>query len=256
MSARPLDITSPRGLGALLGTTLTLYARHFGLFGGLALAIVVVVDTIVFGIGTSWLFTSHDAYDEPEGLWVIESLLPVLVLVPLISATHAQAVAALGRGRVPSIAETLQEGARFFAPVLGVVLMYTAGTVLGLLLLVIPGVYLFVAWFVAAPAVVIEGKRGGDAIRRSQDLVHGSWWRVFGIALVVTAIGLIGNLAFVALAELLADSANSMAVYLAGWILGDVVLYSFTALATTLLFFDLRARQTVTAATHAPAADG
>lgn len=256
MSPEPLDLSQPRGLRTLLGTTLALYARHFALFGGLALGVVVVVDTITFGLGAEWLWTSHDAYSEPDGLWAIESLLPVLVLVPLISATHAQAVAELGRGRAPSIAETLNAGARFFAPVLAVVVAYTLAILFGLVLLVIPGVYVFVAWFVVAPAVVIEDKRGGDALRRSHDLVRGSWWRVFAIALVVSAIGFAGSAAFVAIADVLAETADSMAVYLAGWILGDVVLYSFTALATTLLFFDLRARRSVTVATHEPTSEG
>jgi hypothetical protein len=254
MSAQPLDLSRPRGLGDLLGTTLSLYARHFWLFAGLAVAIVVVVDTIVFGIAAGWLWKSYDP-GESEDLLAIEFLLPVLVLVPLISAAHAQAVVKLGEGQVPTFAETLQASTRHFAPVLAVVAMYTFGSLFALLLLIVPGVYLWIAWFVAAPAAVVEGKRGRGALGRSRDLVRGSWWRAFGIAITITLISASGLLVMEA-AEALADATDSMAVYLAGWIVSDVVLFSFTALASTLLFFDLRARRTMTVAMHPRAAEG
>jgi hypothetical protein len=255
VSAQPLDLSRPRGLGDLLRTTLSLYARHFWLFAGLALGIVGVVYIIVLGLGAGWLWRSADDYDMPGGLVALEFLLPVLVLVPLISATHAQAVVELSEGRVPSVSETLRAGARYFGPVVAVVVMYTLGVLAGLVLLVVPGIYVWVAWFVAAPAVVVENKRGGDAIGRSHDLVQGSWLRVFGIAVTVSLIAFVASAPAAWAGSWIGHSTGSMAIVLAGAVVSDVVLYSFTALASTLLFFDLRTRRTVTAATHAAAAE-
>ena len=253
MSAQPVDLSQPRDLGALLSTTFSLYARHFWLFAGLALGIVGVVYIIVLGLGAGWLWKSYDDYNAPGGLWAFELLVPVLVLVPLISATHAQAVVELGEGRVPSVWETLRAGSRYFGPVLAVVVTYTLGVLAGLVLLVVPGIYVWVAWFVAAPAVVVESKRGGDAIARSHDLVRGSWWRVFGIAVTVSLIAVVASAPAAWAGSWMGDATDSMAVVLAGAVVSDVVLYSFGALASTLLFFDLRARGTVTVATHGPA---
>ena len=254
MTAQRLDLSQPRELGDLLRTTLSLYARHFWLFAGLALGIVAVVNVVVIGLGAGWLWKSYDDYDTPESLYALQLLLPVLVLVPLMSATHAQAVVELGEGRVPSVWATLRAGSRYFGAVLAVVVTYTVGILAGLVLLVVPGIYVWVAWFVAAPGIVVENKRGGDAISRSHDLVRGSWWRVFGIAVTVTLISLVASAPAAWAGTLIGDATDSMAVVLAGTVVSDAVLYSFTALASTLLFFDLRAR-TPTAATHAPATE-
>ena len=62
-------------------------------------------------------------------------------------------------------------------------------TVLGFIALIIPGIYISVRLCVVAPAVVVEGHRGMDAMRRSWDLVKDNWWRVLGILLVVGIIG-------------------------------------------------------------------
>ena len=255
MSAHPLDLYRPRDLGELLSTTLALYARHFRLFASLAFGTVLFAELIVFGIGAGWLWSGYDG-DWPLAIDVIDQVLPIVVLSPLITATHVQAVAALGSGRVPAVTEALQAGLAVFARAVVVVLLYTIGSAVGLLLLIVPGVYAFVAWLVAVQAAVIEDLRGTAALRRSWQLVRGQWWRVFGISLVIGILPLlVGVPGFVAL-RALADATDSMAVYLAGRILGDAVIYSFTALAFTLLYFDLRARRTVTATTHAPAAEG
>src|SRR5205085_6541713 len=75
--------------------------------------------------------------------------------------------------------------------------------VIGFVFLVIPGVYLIVRWIFIPETVVLERKGAFAALSRSGELVRGSWWRVFGIGLVLfllTAIlqaalgGIVGSL--------------------------------------------------------------
>jgi hypothetical protein len=54
----------------------------------------------------------------------------------------------------------------------------------GLILLVIPGIYVGVRLAVSIQALVVEGRRGTEAMGRSWSLVGGHWWHAFATLLV------------------------------------------------------------------------
>ncbi len=56
----------------------------------------------------------------------------------------------------------------------------TIGPLLGLLLLVVPGVFLWGAWALAVPAMVLERAGVAGSLRRSWRLAVPDWWRVWG----------------------------------------------------------------------------
>lgn len=58
----------------------------------------------------------------------------------------------------------------------------------GLILLVIPGIYLAIIFGFAPFVIILEGVRGWKAAERSRDLVKGHWWAVFGRLLVLQII--------------------------------------------------------------------
>lgn len=67
-------------------------------------------------------------------------------------------------------------------------LMLALGTATGLVLLVVPGVLVFTYLLIAPVLIEIEHLSIRDSIRRSIALVQGSFWRVFGFALMVFAV--------------------------------------------------------------------
>jgi hypothetical protein len=236
-----LDLRRPRDLGGLLSATFSLYGRHFALFGAVAMIVVIPVVIVFYGI----LLGRLGGYDSspPPGDNLIATYGSLLIAVPLITAMHVSAVVDIGEGRRPTIESTLKAGLAVFTPVLGVLLLVYLFTVLGFLALVIPGIYLYTAMIVSPQATVVEGKRGMAAIRRSMELVKNNWWRVFGILLVVGLIGGIASSILLIPGELIAAATDSGPISLAGQILGSAISYSFQALTTTLIFFDLRARR-------------
>jgi hypothetical protein len=238
---RTLDLEQERGLGEILTTCLSLYASYFLLFATLAFGVVLPVDLALYGVGAGQLWSG---YDDSPPLAVSIAALPVatLVVLPLVSANHARAVVALGEGTVPAIGRTLLEGVRLLPAVALVVLLYDLGSFAGLLLLIVPGVYLYVRWYVCAQAAVVEGLRGRRALRRSGDLIKGSWWRVFGISIVIGLIVAAAEAGISMPLDVLADRADSGLVSLAGEVLAEAIIYSFGALSATLLYFDLRSR--------------
>lgn len=49
---------------------------------------------------------------------------------------------------------------------------------LGILLLIVPGIIMMVFYSLVAWVVIVEGFTGMKALRRSKDLVKGNWWKV------------------------------------------------------------------------------
>jgi hypothetical protein len=239
---RRANLFRARSLGGLLATCFKLYAHHFLLFATLALTAVVPVEIALYGLGGGWLWSG---YDNDLSLVVdfLDVFVPILVITPLITATHVLAVAEINEGRVPSAGATIKDAARLFWPVLGVVALSTLGIILGLILLIVPGIYLMVRWYVPVQAAVLEGGRGGAALRRSGELIDGSWWRVAGIALVLLVVSYALRAPGTYLLEgRLAEELDSGLVQLTGRIVSDAVGFSFGALSGTVLYFDLRAR--------------
>ncbi len=128
--------------------------------------------------------------------------------------------------------------------------------VLGGLVFLVGAVYLYTAFALFPPVVVLERQPAVAALRRSRDLVRGAWWRTFGILLLVNVIAqFIANILtvpFVALTFLVAwltgDDLNVYAllpliVTALGTIVASAVTWPFTAVATALVYVDRRMRR-------------
>jgi hypothetical protein len=131
----------------------------------------------------------------------------------------------------------------------------------GLVLCLAPGIWLWGIWAVAVPALIIENRGIGQALRRSQNLVRGTFWRVWGIRAlgfgITLALGgvlsaLAGALAAVATGDqpagLLGTGAGSLSWgYLLISAIGTAVVVTFTApfqaSLDSLLYVDLRMRK-------------
>jgi hypothetical protein len=238
----PVELRRPRDVGGLVTDAFTVYFTNFRTFLTIAAAVVIPVQLIVTGVGLGEL-TRH--YDPTPG--AAQQLIPIvasfLVIAPLTTAMSIYALLDVAEGRKPSAASAIQRGLDVFAPLLAVMVMYAVGVAVGVLALILPGIYLLVRWSFAIQSTVIDGKRGVEALNRSGELVQGSWWRVAGITLAANF--LVGGLSALIGAPFLAAarSTDSAAFELAGQIIGGVVFAAPAALITTLLYFDQRARK-------------
>src|SRR4029453_2308518 len=59
---------------------------------------------------------------------------------------------------------------------------------IGLLLLIVPGLYLLTIWSMIPAVVVLEGRSAGDSFSRSHEIVRGNGWNVFGLIVIVFII--------------------------------------------------------------------
>jgi hypothetical protein len=110
------------------------------------------------------------------------------------------------------------------------------GIIIGLILLIIPGLFLLTRWILIIPAIVLEGRSAGESFGRSRDLVRGYGWNVLGV-IVLTILVL---LAFrIVLEIVLFPLSNEFQSFLTELIAGTVAT-PFAVLAWTLLYFRLR----------------
>lgn len=234
-----LDLGARRNLAQILDDAFGLYRTYARKLLPIAVGVVVPVDLAVSGIGLGELTSGYDR-TPPNSVGVLQIFVSLLITTPLITAMVVHVVLDVARGEPVSARRAIRAGLEVFAPVLAGLALAFAGIALGFLAIVIPGVYLAILWAFVAQAVVVDGRRGPEALRRSAELVRGRWWWVLGVVLVTNLVaGLLGLLISVP-ADRLAKSADSQAIVLLGTMIVQIFTLSFLALTNTLLYFTLR----------------
>lgn len=160
--------------------------------------------------------------------------LPQLVL--LLFSTLGQALlyaVLLDRSR-PSVGDAFPLALRLFLPLLLVNILVNVIVGAGLLLLIVPGLYLVGRTLLSAPATIAE-RRGNPlgAIGRSWALTAGQGWRIFSFVILIFIVAFVVNIAIggtlgTAIGLLPgADDPTSIR---------NLLLAALTALFTTLIF--------------------
>jgi len=167
---------------------------------------------------------------------VILALVISLLATTLFTGMVVELVADVQDGRRDATAAGLLRAA---TPVLGklilVGLVQGVLTVIGFVLLLIPGLILLTIWSVAAP--VLERPRGLDALRRSRELVRGNGWPVFGVILVLGVLVVVLS----ALVDAAGESAGTGVGIVVRVVVG-VLSAPLSALAAAVLYVELLAR--------------
>jgi hypothetical protein len=129
---------------------------------------------------------------------------------------------------------------RAVVPVLGslILIALVAGILIliGLFLIIVPGLILLTIWSVAVPVVVIEKPPGLRPLGRSRELVRGNGWQVFGVILVLYFLVLVVSVAL----QATGNSAGTGVGIVVAVIVG-VLTAPLPALAQSVLYFELLA---------------
>jgi hypothetical protein len=168
---------------------------------------------------------------------LVAALAGILMYLVLTGAI-TRAVAAEVAGEDPSVEQSYRFGFHRLGSVLLVSVLVGLATIAGLILFIIPGIWIGVRLAVSVEALVVEGRRGTQAMGRSWELVGGHWWHAFG-TLVVAGL-LTGILNAVITAPFGATGWFVQAVAAA---VATVVTLPYGVLVGVLLYLDLRARK-------------
>lgn len=234
------DLHSSRNLGLILDDSFALYREHLRTLLALAAIVVIPVQLGVLGVGLGWLWEGYDA-SRSWGDTVVAGFAQLLVVTPLVTAMVVHVVVEAAGGRPPAVGSALRFGFEIFGAVFLAVVMAWLGVLLGIVAFIVPGLICLVRWSVVPQAVVVEGQRGGAALRRSWGLVTGRSWWVFAVVLVVNLVASVLAGIVTLPASYLADSADAQGIVLAGAVIGQLFTVPLVALGTTLMFFSLLA---------------
>lgn len=122
--------------------------------------------------------------------WIALSLFSALTSLVMWGAVLLREYA-IASGRPTDAVAELGAALRCSLSMLVVGILSGLAIVVGLVCLLVPGVYLATALALAAPAVVLERIGPFAALGRSMQLVSGNWWRttaIFSVALVIIIV--------------------------------------------------------------------
>ena len=236
MEAAVVDVQRPRSIWELLGATFKVYFRVPVLFLVLAAIVVIPYELIVLWVtGAGPLAVGHTGFTTSQLVAIADAFLAV----PLISALHVHAVREVGEGGKPRIVSTFGRS----LPTLPVVVVAAGISSAAILItsFVVIGFFLMARWAVVAQTAALEGGGWTDPFRRSTALTEMHRWHAFGLLVVA---GLIGSAPWFALWHAFGHTNTTLASFAAGTAL-RIILSSFTALTTALLYFDLKARAAI-----------
>lgn len=247
----------PLAVGEVLDVAIKITFRHWRALFLLVLVVVAPAQLLVTAIDVSMaegVVTDIDGDSVPsvDEISTFVAGITLIVLLLVLSSTLAtgavyKAVVDAYLGARPDWRTSLSFAVRRLPSLIWISVLTYVLAGLALLALIAPGVWLFISWSVAVPALMTEDVKGFSALRRSFRLVRGRWWPTFLIVLlgfllagVVSAIvgGLVGALAFAA------DSAVAdFVVTVLANILSGAISTPFTAAFITVLYVDLRVRK-------------
>lgn len=137
------------------------------------------------------------------------SALPLLVLLVYFAATTLVQIAVtqdVARGATASPGATLAAAWSRLWRALPAGLLVGVIVTIGIVLLVLPGIFALTRLAVTVPAAVTEDVSITGALRRSNELVRGYGWQVFATILVLAVLSIGANLVLVALPGRAIDS--------------------------------------------------
>jgi hypothetical protein len=272
---RPLDVTG------IIDSAIALYRQNFALFAGVVAVLAVpqaIISAIVtFGSGSSTFYNTSQSgstnFHVNTG-WLVGLAgggLLAFIFGIVITGALARAISARYLGDRITVGEAYTSvGVARFASLLmasillglvlalpplvaGIIIVVMAVAGLPVAITVLLGIALGLgalildvkmwAHFLFIPqAIVIERRGITDAFRRSWDLVRGSYWRVFGITLLVLFMvsitqGILGAVLGLALAFTVPRTSVVLSALL------GILFQPFQYGAMTLLYYDLRVRK-------------
>jgi hypothetical protein len=154
----------------------------------------------------------------------------------VLQATLVKAVQDVRDGHADlSIKQTVNEALPFLGAVAGASILAGIAITIGLLLIIVPGLFLITIWAVIVPVIIIERSGALASFGRSRELVRGHGWYVFGTLVIVYIIMLVVNivlgLIFSALPHVLGDGLSS--------VISGTLISPFLALVVTLVYYRL-----------------
>ena len=245
----------PLSLGELLDRTFSIYRSNFWLFAG----IMVVPQLVILAVAIGWTaLTSGGGTSGQIGAQFAAGLvaIPLFIIAFFVAYGAAQAavtfaVSDLYLGRSTSVRSAyLRVRGKIGRSVSIIFLLYLL-IVGGLILFIIPGIWVALHTAVVIPVAMIENLGARAAIRRSIGLIRGGAGRPFLIFVLVMFIAMVASFMFTLPGTIFAvmyakqpgaliwiTQLNHLASFVSGVLVGPIGIIAFV-----LFYYDRRVRK-------------
>jgi len=274
-----IEFKKERDLAAIISDTFKFIRENWKEYFLTVLKIVGPVLLLSLVVLVFYMFAMSDMFNNIDNLelnpgsflsnifsWVFGLLFVYVLLYTLLSMSSLYFIKSYidnnGNPKFEEIKTNLLQNIWKF---LGLGILITIVTVLGMFLCYLPGVYLATVLSLATSIMVFENKNIGDTFSHAFTLINGQWWNTFGVLIVVWMLLMVLGQAFsipamiyqfikmgtmlqnedpTAIFEIFKDP-----VYLLLNIVSYVfqfVLYSIPLISTVFIYFDLNEQKNFT----------
>ena len=224
-------------VGGVIGKSLSIFGRHFWPFIAVT-AVGMMPYLILLLVDPDYVAAMNSPSRSAAQGGILNAFLPLLTsfLQAITQAVIFGAAFADLSGQPVDIGVSVRRGLSRFFPLIGIQILVGFGEVIGLVLLVVPGLIVFTMWALADSVCVLEGLGPVKSVNRSAALTRGHRWKVFGIMLILTLGVALGEMIILAVLPLAGLTAWAIVSYLF-----QVVSMPLSALIGVTVYYDLRA---------------
>jgi len=230
-------MTSRFSIGNVISRSLSIYTANFVPF--ILIALIIQAPMIIYGFmatadpfAADFLIQSQEASPFKP---LLESLVS-MVLANIVTGAIIFGVFQQLQGERVDMSTCVTVGLKRVLPVVGVGLIFGICVVLGMVLLIIPGIILFCMLLLAVPVAVVEGGGVGNALRRSATLTQGFRWSILGIFAIIYAI-----LMVLTMIVTMVGMSSGFTVLLVGLQGVSLICGTWISVATAVTYHDIRA---------------
>jgi len=247
-----VTVLRPLSTSELLDRTFHLYRNNFLVFVGIMAIPQLVV--LALQLGTATLIWEHSVAGIGAAV-LLASITAVLAGYLAAEISHAatiMAVSNLHLDRPASIGSAFSSARSSMFRVIVMSIVILIAVSFALIFLIVPGIYLALAWSLAIPVTVLEGG-WFSSLSRSKALTKGSRWRIFLIYLLIILLSLVVSavLQFALLLSIQLFGVHDRTTILAitramqsvGSFLSTSLVGPLATIALTLIYYDLRVRK-------------
>lgn len=254
--------SQPQGIGGVLDTAFQLYKSSLAVVWpiSLLLALVGMPPTLY------WLFSGRPlpdistmgadiglnlGFDPADPIGSIIGIVSGVLTMWTMSALYLKQ-RAVGTDEQLGVGEALKIALTRLGPLIGASILFVLAVVVGVILLVVPGLILMVSLMMYMALLLFENKGAVDSLTGSHKLVWGHWWRSSAILTVALILVIVIFIALGVVAVIVAPFAGlAMEDVVMVGLVGELVfnaafnvfLMPFFTAVMIALYWDLKLRK-------------
>jgi MFS family permease len=244
MSSDAIPAVLPRAgpdIARVLGQTFTSIGHHWRTLLILVVPLAVI-PALLSGLLMNGLVTVAGqlkpvATSNPTQIlqsvgWLLVVYLPLgLILQPLFESSASWTVWAGEAGEQPNVSTALRAAGRQLGWVILASFLRGLLIMLGWIILIVPGIMVWLAFCLTLPACVAEKRNAIEAMNRSRDLTRGHRWSLFLLFVVLVVVAAIPSFVATAVGTLAAFAAPGVGVIIRAGLNAVVGGFSATLIA-------------------------